>query len=103
MLGGAGTCLLILMLERQANLCKLEASLAYRESSRTARATQRNFVSKNQVNNNNKYFHVAIAILVLLPLCGDVDETNSLKADYLTKRPLKPQLLQNYPLKNAVG
>jgi hypothetical protein len=34
----------------------VEASLVYRVSSRTTRATQRNTVSKNQNNNNNKTF-----------------------------------------------
>jgi hypothetical protein len=38
--------------QRQAD-SEFEASLVYRVSSRTARATQRNPVSKNQ-NNNNK-------------------------------------------------
>jgi hypothetical protein len=33
---------------RLADLCKIKASLVYRVSSRTARATQRNPVSKNQ-------------------------------------------------------
>ena len=32
--------------EKQVDLCEFEASLVYRESSRTARATQRNPVSK---------------------------------------------------------
>jgi hypothetical protein len=34
--------------QRQANFSEIEASLVYRASSRTARATQRNPVSKNQ-------------------------------------------------------
>ena len=36
--------------QRQADLCEFEASLVYRASSRTARATQRNPVSKKQTN-----------------------------------------------------
>jgi hypothetical protein len=35
-------------------ISKFEASLVYKVSSRTARATQRNPVSKNKNNNNNK-------------------------------------------------
>ena len=34
--------------QRQADLCELEVSLVYRVSSRTARATQRNPVSKKE-------------------------------------------------------
>ena len=34
--------------QRQADLCEFKASLVYRMSSRTARATQRNPVLKNQ-------------------------------------------------------
>ena len=40
--------------KRQADLCELEASLVYKVSSRTARATERNPVSKNQ--NKQKSF-----------------------------------------------
>jgi hypothetical protein len=36
------------MRQRQADFCKFEASLVYRPSSRPARATQRNPVSKNK-------------------------------------------------------
>jgi hypothetical protein len=36
--------------QRQADLCKFEVHLVYRGSSRTARAIQRNPVSKNQKN-----------------------------------------------------
>jgi hypothetical protein len=43
---------------RGSQISEFEASLAYRESSRVARATQRNPVSKNKQNkikqNNNK-------------------------------------------------
>jgi hypothetical protein len=35
-------------------ISEFEASLVYRVSSRTARATQRNPVSKNKQKNNNK-------------------------------------------------
>jgi hypothetical protein len=35
-------------------ISEFEASLVYRVSSRTVRATQRNPVSKNNNNNNNK-------------------------------------------------
>jgi hypothetical protein len=38
---------------RGRRISELEDSLVYRVSSRTARATQRNPVSKNQNNNNN--------------------------------------------------
>jgi hypothetical protein len=34
--------------QRQKNICKFEASLVYRESSRTAKATERNPDLKNQ-------------------------------------------------------
>jgi hypothetical protein len=34
--------------QKQADLCESEASMLYRASSRTARATQRNPVSKNK-------------------------------------------------------
>ena len=36
--------------QRQEDLCEFEASLVYRASSKTARATQRNPVSKKQRN-----------------------------------------------------
>ena len=36
--------------QRQVDLCEFEASLVYRVSSRTARATQRNPVSKTKTN-----------------------------------------------------
>jgi hypothetical protein len=39
--------------QRQADLCEFEASLAFRASSKTARATQRNLVSKNKNKINN--------------------------------------------------
>ena len=35
-------------MQRQANLCEFKVNLVYRVSSRTARPTQRNPVSKNQ-------------------------------------------------------
>ena len=38
--------------QRQADLCELEAILVYRASSRTARATQRNPVLKNETKQN---------------------------------------------------
>ena len=40
--------------QRQVDLCQFEASLIYRGSSRTARATQRNLVSKNKNNKTKK-------------------------------------------------
>jgi len=40
--------------QRQADLCKFEASLVYRVSSRTARDTQRNPVLKNKKQNKTK-------------------------------------------------
>jgi hypothetical protein len=39
---------------RGRQISEFEASLVYKVSSRTARATQRNPVSKNNNNNNNK-------------------------------------------------
>ena len=39
---------------RQADLCEFEASLVYRVSSRTARTTQRNSVSKNKNKTKQK-------------------------------------------------
>ena len=38
--------------QRQVGLCEFKTSLVYRVSSRTARATQRNPVSKNQNRTN---------------------------------------------------
>jgi hypothetical protein len=43
-----------LRMQRQVNLCELEASLVYRVSSRTARATQRNPVSNKTKQTNKK-------------------------------------------------
>ena len=41
--------------QRQADLCKLEATVVvYRASSRTARATRRNSISKNQRERNKQ-------------------------------------------------
>ena len=39
--------------QRQGDLCEFKASLVYKLSSRTNRATQRNPVLKNKTNNNN--------------------------------------------------
>jgi hypothetical protein len=39
--------------QRQVDLCKTEASLVYRVNSRTARATQRNPVSKTNKRNRS--------------------------------------------------
>jgi hypothetical protein len=39
--------------KRQVELCEFKASLVYRASSRIARATQRNRVSKNKTKQNN--------------------------------------------------
>ena len=44
----------VLWTQRQADLCESEASLVYRVSSRIARATQRNPVSKNQKEKKKK-------------------------------------------------
>jgi hypothetical protein len=38
--------------QRQVDLCELKASLVYRVSSRTVRATQRNHFSKNEKAKN---------------------------------------------------
>jgi hypothetical protein len=40
--------------QRQVDLCEFEASVVYRASSRTARATQRKPVLKNQKPTQNK-------------------------------------------------
>jgi hypothetical protein len=40
--------------QRQVDLCELKASLVYRVSSRTARATQKNPVSKKTKNKKTK-------------------------------------------------
>ena len=40
--------------QRQENLCEFEASLAYKASSRTARTTQKNPVSKTNKQNKTK-------------------------------------------------
>jgi hypothetical protein len=37
-------------MQRQADLCKFDASLVYIVSSRTARATQRNLILKNKAS-----------------------------------------------------
>ena len=39
--------------QRQADFCEFEASLVYRASSKTARATQRNPVPKHKQNKKN--------------------------------------------------
>jgi hypothetical protein len=39
-------------MQKQVDLCELKATLVYRASSKTARATQRNLVSKNQIKPN---------------------------------------------------
>ena len=53
---GSGTHLLIpeFRRQRQVNLCELEASLVYRASSRTARATQRNLVLQSNKQTKGK-------------------------------------------------
>jgi hypothetical protein len=38
--------------QRQINLCEFKASLVYRVNSKTAKATQRNSVSKNKTKQN---------------------------------------------------
>jgi hypothetical protein len=55
-LGGVGIMPLVLALRRQwqVDLRELKASLVYRVSSRTAKATQRNPVSKIKQNQTNK-------------------------------------------------
>ena len=47
----------VLQRQRQADLCEVEASLVYRTSSRTARATQRTPVSKQNKTKQNKTKH----------------------------------------------
>jgi hypothetical protein len=49
--------------QRQADLCEFEASLVYRSSSTTAKATQRNPVSKepcNKTNDRKKIFYIKV-------------------------------------------
>ena len=41
-------------MQRQVDLYKVKTSLVYRESSMTSKATQRNPISKNQTNKQNK-------------------------------------------------
>jgi hypothetical protein len=41
--------------QRQADLCEFEASLVYRVSFRTARATQKNLVLKNKTKQSKEY------------------------------------------------
>jgi len=48
--------------QRQADLCEFEASLVYRVSSRTARDTQRNPVSK-QTNKDQANKHRQVAVM----------------------------------------
>ena len=40
--------------QRQVDVCEFQASLVYRASSRTAKTTQRNPVSKNQKQQTNE-------------------------------------------------
>jgi hypothetical protein len=53
--------------QMQADLCEFKASLVYRVNSRTARATQRNLVSKKQnktkQNKNNLLINKKIHII----------------------------------------
>jgi hypothetical protein len=56
-----------LLRQRQVDLYEFEASLVYRVSSRTARATQRNPVSKNknkQTKSNGGVFFMALFLCV---------------------------------------
>jgi hypothetical protein len=49
-----GMVTVLYLQQRQVDLCEFEASLVYRVSSRTARATQRNPVSENKNKNKNE-------------------------------------------------
>ena len=63
-LGSGGWCVFDLHIdEAEADLCEFEASLVYRGSSRTARATQRNPVLKNK-QKTKKSVMVSVSVLV---------------------------------------
>jgi hypothetical protein len=47
-------CILVLRGQRQVDLCELEESLVYTESSKIVRAIERDLVSTNKQTNNNK-------------------------------------------------
>jgi hypothetical protein len=51
--------------QRQEDLCEFEASLVYRVSSRTARATQRNPVLNKQTNNKQFVRPTELALVAL--------------------------------------
>jgi hypothetical protein len=66
--GGCIACMPLipeLGIQRQVDLCDFEDSLDYRESSRTARATQRNLVSKQ----SNEKLNSFILLHVHAPVC----------------------------------
>ena len=46
--------ILTLQKQRQVDFCELKASLVYKKNPRTAKATQRNLVSKNQTEPNQQ-------------------------------------------------
>jgi hypothetical protein len=55
---------LILALDRGRQISELEASLVYRVSSRTARTTQRNPVSKNE-KKKKIYIYIYVCIYII--------------------------------------
>ena len=71
---------LVLALGRQGHLCEFEASLVYRESSRTARATQRNAVSKTQKEKQTKTMVDQKGLVSRLWLKEGVQEVDMLQA-----------------------
>jgi hypothetical protein len=52
--------------QSQVDFCELEASLIYRVSSRTARATQRNPVSQNKTKQNSQTTRTKLNVPVMI-------------------------------------
>jgi hypothetical protein len=68
---------LIPALGQSKQILEFEASLVCRASSRTARATQRNPVSKNQIN--NKFL---LSVLVVCALSPSTQETEASRSEF---------------------
>lgn len=49
---------------READLCKFQASLVYKESSKTATATKRNLISNKTKQTNKNYFFVCCFLVL---------------------------------------